>query len=227
MLKISKSMQLLIGLALIVVTYLYTSGEDATTSKTRSTKPSSKTAKLPENVKEEDYTKRFASLNEAPQNSFMPVIARATGGKDGKSYEPDAIPQEYAGGEPGWYFTGTAEIDGVKQALVENRSSGNGDFLRVGQEWKRVRITAIGENTMTIVGPNGQPKTLSLSYGVTGQFMANSTQVRPLDPTLRGQIGGANGAVEIAPDGRGNRRGNGASRGGAAQPTADAGAEQE
>ncbi len=227
MAKISRPMWLMIGVGAIAITYMYTSEEQAAGRRTTKKPTSTKAAKLPEGVTEEDYKAKFAALNESPKNSFVPIIARTTaGGLSGSANEPDAIPQEYAGGEPGWYFTGTAEVNGVQQALVENRTTAIGDFLVVGQTWKRVKVTGIGDNTLTLVGPNGQPKTLKLSYGITGQTMANSATVRPLDPTLSGPIGGR-GAVGLTPDNSsGNGRRGGRGNSGNAAPM-EAGAENE
>lgn len=206
--KLSKPIWYLLVTVLLTAVYLQMSGGEPEAARKKKASTASKTDKLPEGLTEEDFTKRFDPLNESARNPFMPIVARMSSARDG-GVEPNAIPADLAGGEPGWYFTGTAEVDGVQEACVENRTSGVGEFVRRGQTWKRVRIADIGEGTLTIVGPNGQPKTLRLSYGVNEATMANSDGIRPLDPTLRGNIGGAN--VGVSPE---NGRGRGQGRGG-------------
>ncbi|MBX3117529.1 MAG: hypothetical protein KF784_00570 [Fimbriimonadaceae bacterium] len=225
MLKISKPIWYLLVVVALSAVYMQMSGDESAAAKAKKAKPPAKTAKMPEGVTQEDYTKRFDPLNESVDNSFMPIVARMSSGKNGQMNEPDAIPADLAGGEPGWYFTGTFEIDGAREACVENRSSGVGEFIRTGQSWKRVRITEIGDGTLTMVGPNGQPKTLRLAYGFNDQTVASSSGLRPLDPTLSGNIGGG-GAVGISPSNTsGNRRGQGRGNGNS-MPATDAGADE-
>ncbi len=110
---------------------------------------------------EEDDDAKFEPVNIELKNSFQPVIARRSGGFGAGEGQANAIPPEFAGGDSGWFFTGNAEIDSVPTALLENRSSGEGVFLKAGDRWKSCTIAQILPDSVVMKGPSGT-KTFAL-----------------------------------------------------------------
>lgn len=110
---------------------------------------------------EADFKADFKPLNIELKNAFVPVVARKQGGFGGADGLANAIPLDFTAGESGWVYTGNAEIDGVANALLENRSTGEGVFLRVGERWKSAAVSKILTDAVVMKGPSGV-KTFSL-----------------------------------------------------------------
>lgn len=144
----------------------------------------------------------FKPVNSQTKNAFMPVIRKATADLSGI---PNALPISFTGGESGWAYTGTAAVDGRIQAVVENKATGQGDFLNVGQRWKNARVVAVTESTLVLVGMNGEEITVKMqeTLGSGTPIMAGGfapVEVRP-GPGLSGAIGPANIRPTNAPAG--------------------------
>src|SRR5690349_20934960 len=67
-----------------------------------------------------DINAKFPRLGEEPRNSFMPLVVNMDAVSGGLA--PNEFPASYAGGESGWFYTGTVIEDNVPSALVENTS---------------------------------------------------------------------------------------------------------
>lgn len=139
----------------------------------------------------DDYKVRFASAQGSLKDAFKPLVAKAATSKGG-SLIVNTVPATFAGGEANWVYTGTAEIDGVLQALLENRTTGEGVFLKVGETWKGSSVEEITEDSVVLVSPDtGLEKKLtlpaddSISPGPAG--FAPAQLANP--PALRGNIG--------------------------------------
>jgi len=142
---------------------------------------------------DEDYKAKFEPLNTTAKNAFMPIVMRkGAGGVE--STAPNALPTLLTGGEGGWSYTGTAEIDGHIQAIVENPSTGQGDFLSVGQTWKKAKVIAVTDSTLILEGPDGQQVTIKMLDKLSGGTTVAATGFAPVNPNgasgpLRGRIG--------------------------------------
>lgn len=142
--------------ALGVVAFVMTEPEKAPArerkaAETRSTSRASKE----EVFTKEDFEAKFSRVAAAPKNGFNPLVlsgksATARGGR----LAPNEIPTTFTGGNERWVYTGTAVVDGVPQALVENVQSGEGEFLTVGQDWKNSVVRRITPTSLVLEGPN-------------------------------------------------------------------------
>lgn len=110
---------------------------------------------------DQDFKANFQPLNIELKNAFVPIVARKSGGFGGADGQANAIPLDFTGGDSGWLYTGNAEIDGVANALLENRSTGEGVFLRAGERWKSCVVSRVLSDSVVMKGPSGT-KTFSL-----------------------------------------------------------------
>lgn len=149
----------------------------------------------------EDYTAKFGVVTESPRDVFRPLVVPTSAASSLVAMSPELVPAGIAGGESNWAYTGTAIIDGVPVALIENRQTLDGAFLKQGEGWKGAIVAAITPDTVTLVGASGRAVTLRLpmpSFDENGAPSGPSSPgispmggspVRPLDPRLSGPIG--------------------------------------
>lgn len=143
-------------------------------------------------IQQEDYNANFPRLLGAPRDSFRPLVVRASGTTPLSAARLDAVPAAFAGGDPNWRYTGNASIDGVSVALLENDATGDGVFLRVGEAWKRLVLTAIEPEAIVLTGPGGAVRRVRLGIPEFEDPTAGPAGVAPLavTPPLQGPIGG-------------------------------------
>lgn len=157
----------------------------------------------------EDYTAKFARVTEVPKDVFRPLVIPVSAVNSLVALSPELVPTGLAGGEANWAYTGTAIIDGVPIALIENRQTLDGAFLKQGDGWKGAVVAEITPDTVTLVGSTGRSVTLRLpmpSYDEEGTLSGGvvpaspsaaqtpgsrgvPSGTRPLDPRLSGPIG--------------------------------------
>jgi hypothetical protein len=166
----------------------------------RTTKKS--TSKAGTQYTKEDYEAKFAVYNQPVRNSFQPLVVKAPpavptippGTLPGA---PNVLAADLTGGEAGWAYTGYAEIDGIRQGLLENGSTGASVFLRAGQRWKNLTVRSITAENMTVTGPAGTNVTIPVGDTTVEQRTAGNVVppggVAPGNPgaPLAGPIGGA------------------------------------
>ncbi|MCH8978118.1 MAG: hypothetical protein IH945_02605 [Armatimonadetes bacterium] len=143
----------------------------------------------PTGVFDYDYDAEFELLNEPPKNAFMPLVARTRRNSGG--IEPNEFPPAYAGGESGWFYTGTVVIDDVPSALVENELTGDGMYLEVGENLKRTTILEIAPTYIVVKGATGRSLRLDLLRDLPepgDEF--DGLQIEPVRPDLNGMLGG-------------------------------------
>lgn len=139
----------------------------------------------------EDFTAEFKPLNTELKNAFMPIVARK-GGLSGGDGAANSIPVDFAGGDSGWVFTGNAEIDGVATVLLENRSTGDGVYLKAGERWKSSAVASILSDGVVMKGPSGT-KTFTLVSEMPKMARGGYNPAAVTVPSaLRGNIGGRN-----------------------------------
>lgn len=184
--------------AVAVVGYTMTA-EDTGSSKGKTTKKTNKPVaakKGQEIFTDEDRNASFPRIQVEFKNSFVPLVAKS-GGLGGSDGAANKLPSSFAGGDGNWVFTGTVEMDGVRQALLENRNSGDGVFLRSGQRWKNCIVKRVNQDSVVIEGPSGQMTFGLITEENLGGRMAsrpNSNSFAPMSvenpPNFRGNIGG-------------------------------------
>ena len=158
-----------------------------------------KSKRLADVFTQEDYfPPAFEPVNDSHRNAFMPIVAKRSSGI-AAVLTPDAVPSELAGGDPNWVYTGTAILDGVPAALLENKVTFEGEFVRQGQTWNRAKIHQITPETLTLAGASGRHWTLRL---IDEEYdLENWTEegMRPVSPQLNGPIGRG---VTVRPESR-------------------------
>jgi hypothetical protein len=153
---------------------------------------------------EEDYKAKFAKVSDPVKNAFVPQVVSSKGGLAG----PNALP----GGS--WVFTGTAELNGSRTALVENTSTGEGRFLSVGDAWERYTVASIRDTSLVLRSPDGSTRTVSVESEVGGLADGQPPLVlsSPADAgSLRGPIGNVDVrplSANTAPNANGERNAN-------------------
>lgn len=104
------------------------------------------------------------------------------------------IDPAFTGGEANWYFTGCPELDGQKQALLENTTTGDSVYVRPGDAFKDSRIASIDVATVVLVGKAGKSLDVPIvAYGDVpgggkGPVAVNGPLTLP-PGTLSGPIG--------------------------------------
>lgn len=197
--NLSKPMQLLLVGALALVAFvalqsvLSPDTPAKTSKKTLASKPKPKTEQV---YTAEDMKARFDSVSLNVKDSFKPEIIKL-GTSTGKMSQVNLVPLEFAGGEANWAYTGSAEIDGVLQALLENKATGEDVFLKVGDSWKGVSVEEITDDSLLLASTEtGTEKKLELPPDtVTGPGPAGFAPARV--PGLQGNIG----PMTLQPDG--------------------------
>jgi len=172
---------------------------------------------------ESDYTARFAKPTGKLRNLFDPLVkpepkAAAVAVPTKPVEMPkdvDRVPADLAETEPDWAFTGLATVNGVDMALLENRTTKQGTFVKQGEVWKGTRIMRITAQSLAIVNKDGleqivlrfdpnrpaTPKSPDGKPTPPGQMPADAL-VRPVNPgpALVGPIGSNNMQIRpIAP----------------------------
>ena len=144
---------------------------------------------LPDGVFPYDFDAEFPALNESPKNAFMPLVARTRRNSGG--IEPNEFPPAYAGGESGWFYTGTVIIDDVPSALVENQLTGDGMYLHVGEYLKKTTISEIAPTYIVVKSTTGRSLRLDLLRDLIepgDEF--DGLMIEPVRPDLSGILGG-------------------------------------
>lgn len=181
------------GLAVVgVAGYLMTEppAQSSTSSRRTSERtPSRPAAKGEEVFTKEDFEAKFGRVADLPKNAFRPLVVSGRD-SDRNALAPNQIPADYSGDNIRWVYTGTAIIDGVPNALVENPETGEGEFLKVGQTWKKSVVRRITPTALTLEGPSGSARTMELMKDPEQEAdKLISAEVRPLSPTPPGMTG--------------------------------------
>ncbi len=165
------------GVATIAVAaWLLTADEPTKPAPTRKAPPAAK--KAASGFLAEDYSAAFPPVTDPGRNVFRPLVARTGTADAGINLAPNAIPLDFAAGEPNWIFTGIAIIDGAPVALLENSSTQEGSFVKHGDRWKSSTIARITPETVVLAGPGGLTRTVR----ILDTFETYSaTSIRPLD----------------------------------------------
>jgi len=127
--KVSRPTIYILVAAIAISAWFLTSEETARRGKAARRSTSSATSNLPEGFTKDDLTANFEPLKDDVRDAFKPVVERKRGGSE-VALAPNAVPSILTGGDPNWIYTGTAEIDGIPTGLIENKDSGEAEFLK-------------------------------------------------------------------------------------------------
>jgi len=140
----------------------------------------------------EDYKVHFDPYVQPVKNTFLPVVHRNDKtGSGGGAAANNSIPSEFTDGESDWIYTGNAQIDGKSEALVENASTGAGEFLHVGETWKTMVVKAITDDGLSASGPDGEVQTISMLT------TPKAEEVKPVSPTT--PVSPMSGPINVLP----------------------------
>lgn len=202
MLKISRPVAYTALGAIIFAAFVMTGEEPKKSSSTKPKIKKASTTKAQNAFQPEDYKKgAFQPIVIVAPNKFTPLVQKTKTSMD-YALAPDSVPAELAGGDPNWIYTGTAELDGKPTALVENRVTGESEFVNQGQRWKRATVSQILPQGLILAGPSGKKVKLTLGNGDSTILPGSSRYANGFQPVnpggLRGPIGG-NG-ISVRPD---------------------------
>jgi hypothetical protein len=193
--KMSPTIKWALIVGAVAVVYTLVSGPDtaAPTTTTKKTKKASKDSGM---YTPEDTMAKFASISAAPHDVFTPLVKKPVMLAVAKDV-PGSIFGKLTGGEANWYYTGMVELDGTKQALLENTVSGESVYVSPGETWKAARIASVDVSTLVMIGPDGARVDVPITeYGVAPGAVASAIAPAPGTQPLavggapiRGQIG--------------------------------------
>jgi hypothetical protein len=167
---------------------------DAPTTVAKKAPPKSSSKKGQVTYLESDYKAHFDPIKSNIKDSFKPIVYKVPNVR-AASAQLNIIPPAFAGGEQNWTYTGSAEVDGVLEALLENKATGDNVFLKVGDTWKGISVEEITDDTLVLASPEtGMEKKLELP---TEDTAAPGFAPAQVNPQLRGNIG----PLSVQPDG--------------------------
>lgn len=198
MAKLSRPVLYVLVGSVAIAAWFLTSDDTPTRQPLKKTAAKTTAKADPGGFTEEDKTATFEPVNISLTNAFKPLIVRADEGSlSGMVLEPNRVPQDFASGDPNWYYTGTAEVNGVPTVLLENLTTMEGEFLKAGESWKRAKVRQITPNSVTLEGPNGRTRTLKLVDSAAAATSGTNSGFKPVE--IKGPIGGQGNGVNPAP----------------------------
>lgn len=126
------------------------------------------------------------------KDAFKPLIVSKKPAAGTGPSQVNVVPPAFAGGEPNWTYTGSAQIDGVLEALLENKVTGDSVFLKVGDTWKGISVEEITDDSLVLASPiTATEKKLELPPDVVTGPAAGPGGFAPanVNSPLRGNIG--------------------------------------
>lgn len=201
--KVSRPTIYILVAAIAVAAWFLTSEDQAQRARSAQKRPASKTSTLPVGFTQEDLDAQFEPSKEPIKDAFRPLVERRRGGSE-TALAPNAVPSILTGGDPNWIYTGMAEVDGVSTGLLENKATGEADFVQHSQAWKDSNVSAISPFSIQLKGKNGKTYTMFIADETSNRTMMAQNGFSPLNPPLRGGIGAG---LEVTPE-RPNRRSN-------------------
>ena len=207
--------------------YVLTTPADPPTVASTTRKRTKSKSKEDAQYNEMDRTAKFAPVVTPVADVFNPlvkkpvvIVAKIPPSIDRPATNPGEIIGSLSGGEASWYYTGLVELDGQRQALLENTKTGETMYVSAGEGWKAARVRSVDVSAVVMVGPDGTSISIPISqYGVApGGSPGSATTVASAAPPstqplnvpsgITGQIGAGAGirpvpgtAMMTLPDG--------------------------
>jgi hypothetical protein len=198
MAKISKPVMYLALVAAGAAIYVLTS-PNAPVAHTAPPKTLHRNALVNGQFTDADFSTKFAEPVLVSRDAFKPGVARKTNALAVALLAAGGIPADLAGGDPNWVCTGVSEVNGVRQALLENKVTNDGEFVKQGDKWKSAVVSQVLEDGLVMVGNDSEPKTIHIQQDNT-QAETDTGDTTPVRPSLTGVIGsGAGGTVQALP----------------------------
>lgn len=174
------------------------SDDQAPVSATKKKLPPTKKKSGDDIYTDEDRKAVFTSFTEPIKNSFKPIIARAAFGTG--QIGPGGIDAGWADGEANWGYSGYVTINGSVQGLMENSTTGEGIYVKVGDTWKHNVIKKITTENISFEGPTGEHVAVigaSSEPKDKGDVNSPGTAVVPatVNGALQGAIGNPSGGL--------------------------------
>ncbi|RYG26086.1 hypothetical protein EON82_04675 [bacterium] len=203
--------------------FILTAPSDTSSAATSTAKKTSKSRAKDDGLyTEADRMAKFASITTPVADVFNPLVKKPILAVKPPTQPADpatagSIDLRLTGGEAGWYYTGLVELDGKRQALLENTKTGETMYVSAGEGWKAARVSNVDIEAVVLIGPDGTSARIPISqYGVApGANPATavattkpSTQPLNVPSGITGQIGGGSirpvpgTATMTLPDGR-------------------------
>ena len=198
-LKLSRPVVYTLLFAVMAYAYVVLTEEDSPRRRTTtSSKPRSSSSRQVAQATSlpEDYTAKFQPVVTPAKNAFAPLVKGRTQAASEQKSTPYSIPADLTDGDPNWIFTGMATVDDVPVALLENKASGEGVFLKLNQKWKGLTVRKIRPDTLGLSSESGERVSIEI-YSEEQPQVASMSRNAPLRPQLSGPI---NRSMQIVPD---------------------------
>ncbi len=148
----------------------------------------------------EDYTAHFARYQSQGRNAFQPLVVPSKTATTEAPKAPKDGGLALGGNQGVWNLTGITALDGVQSALVENSTTNESQFLKVGDLWKGLRVTAITDNAVVFVNTEGKDrgKEVRLTFTEAAPGATRPGQ-KPAGPNALPPAGAPAGGVPTTP----------------------------
>ena len=188
MAKLKKDQKILYGGTVIVTiaAVIYLLQPDTTTSSVHKTYTTA--AASTDQVDQDpadDTSVHFGPYIGSSRDPFIPGVSMNSG--------PSGSSGIGAAGK--WQLTGIDTVNGVTSALVENSSTQESEYLKVGDSWNGLKVVSIGDDVVNFVNAIGLPTQLGFAVPqdpnarLAGGSDANTpsiNQITPLPPLSPG-----------------------------------------
>lgn len=142
--------------AVLVATYFMTSPTGVENPTTRR-RPASSDSRKKVDVQvftEEDEKASYARITSGSKNVFEPYVKKENALANSELLS-NQVPPQFVDGKLTWFFTGTADVNNVETAMLEDTSTGSWEYVKVGDTFFKATITGITRNTVEMSGPGG------------------------------------------------------------------------
>jgi hypothetical protein len=154
----------------------------------------------------EDYNAHFDKTKGKFGNLFLPLVANEAINPAPQAHQDiETIPSAFANGEANWKYTGMAEINGARSALLQDTEKHHGGFVAEGAHWKSSKLLRITSESVVLADAHGQQQvvmrfSLNKPKGAAGTAPTPETSgPQPVNPVMHGPIGPNNIVISPMP----------------------------
>jgi hypothetical protein len=147
-------------------------------------RPAKATSNLPNGFTEADMKARFTRYNAPSRDSFKPLVASSKSSLTAANSQPQSL----LGADGAWTLTGINEVNGTPIAVIENASTRDSQFLKVGDIWKGLRVQAVSSDSLVLVNAQGQQTRLGFAMPAPLNVMPISPGRLVTEPTPPGTL---------------------------------------
>ena len=153
----------------------------------------------------EDYTAHFDKPKGKLRNLFLPLAENRDDVVLPLAHQDlDTVPAVFASGESNWKYTGMAEINGLRSALLQDTEKHHGGFVSEGQHWKSCKVSHITGESVVLIDAQGHSQVV-MRFSPTkpktaaGEPAATVAPPQPVNPFMHGPIGPNNLVISPMP----------------------------